>query len=41
MQEKRNHYGCEDWVDIDVPQYSKTCVKRPLKNRQTKDLSDK
>ena len=23
------------------PKYSKTCVKRPLKNRQNKDLNDK
>ena len=27
----------ENWGDI----YSKTCVKRPLKNRQNKDLKDK
>ena len=26
---------------IDRPLYSKTCVKRPLKNRQNKDLYDK
>ena len=27
-------------IEIDV-RYSKTCVKRPLKNRQNKDLNDK
>ena len=28
-------------VELGNEEYSKTCLKRPLKNRQNKDLNDK
>ena len=28
-------------VNVKFTMYSKTCLKRPLKNRQNKDLNDK
>ena len=29
------------WTDLQLTIYSKTCVKRQLRNRQDKDLNDK
>ena len=34
-------FGKENWRCCNTRQYSKTCVKRTLKNRQNKNLDDK